>query len=278
MDEGLNIQEYINSGVLELYISGTLPEKEAREVASLAEKHPEIQEAISRVEQTMMQYFEAYAGEEPSVTILEGALAMMDEQEEDETPVVPFSPPPDASERSDSSSNGWKWLAIAAVLALLFSIGFNLLIYNRWQNLENRFTSLLAERNQLAEDNQTMQTRMEDDQRLLAHLSSFSSKSIDLNGVPLSPESKASVVWNPETQEVLLAAHALPKPEEGFQYQLWAIVDGVPVDAGVFAYNDPNQFLKLVSGQPAAFAITLEKEGGSPTPTLEKMYVYGDAV
>ena len=46
MDEGLNIQEFLDSGVLELYVSGVLPEAEAREVTELAGKYPAILEAI----------------------------------------------------------------------------------------------------------------------------------------------------------------------------------------------------------------------------------------
>ena len=34
--------------------------------------------------------------------------------------------------------------------------------------------------------------------------------------------------------------------------------------------------MKAVKGKPVAFAITLEKAGGSPTPTLEEMYVMGE--
>ncbi|MEM7372903.1 MAG: anti-sigma factor [Bacteroidota bacterium] len=281
MDESLNIREYIDSGILDLYVSGTLSEAEAREVTALSEKYPEIQEAISRIEQTMMQYFEAYAGDGPADSVLAGALSMIEEEEND-TPIIPLNQG-DSSSDSISSENAspsstWRWLAAAAVALLLISVVFNFVLYNRWQDMEGQFASLMAERTQLAEENQHIRARMEQDQQLLAHLSDPVSESIRLRGVPLSPESQAAVVWNPTTQKVLLAAHSLPQPEAGFQYQLWAIVDGVPVDAGVFAHNNPNQFLKLVSGDPAAFAITLEKEGGSPTPTLEQMYVYGEPV
>ena len=34
--------------------------------------------------------------------------------------------------------------------------------------------------------------------------------------------------------------------------------------------------MKVPKGNIAAFAITLEKQGGSPTPTLEEMYVIGN--
>lgn len=285
MDEGLNIQEYLDSGVLELYVSGTLSEEEVQEVAMLAEKHPEIHEAILGIEETMIQYMEAYAPEDssPSLSILESVLAGIEKEEKTgdsqeaekshDTPVVPLT----SSEPALRSSwSRWQWLAAAAVVLLLVSVVLNIFFYREWQETEDQFLALSNERTQLAEENQSMRTRMEGDQALLAHLSDLDSKAILLNGLEISPESRAAVVWNPQTDEVLLASHQLPKPQTGFQYQLWAIVDGTPVSAGVFDHAQANQFLLAVSGEAAAFAITLEKEGGVASPTLEQMYVYGE--
>jgi anti-sigma-K factor RskA len=77
---------------------------------------------------------------------------------------------------------------------------------------------------------------------------------------------------------VALKVNNLPQPAADEQYQLWTIVDGSPVDMGVIDNNFQEKLLamKAVKGSPAAFAITLEKAGGSPTPTLEEMYVMGE--
>ena len=85
----------------------------------------------------------------------------------------------------------------------------------------------------------------------------------------------AEVFWN-ENNQVFLNPKNLPAAPTGKQYQLWAIVDGKPVDMGMYDPNNKSlvQEMKTVS-KPQAFAITLEKEGGSPTPTMEEMYVMG---
>ena len=69
----------------------------------------------------------------------------------------------------------------------------------------------------------------------------------------------------------------MPKAPEGKEYQLWAIVDGKPVDLGMYDENNSQklQAMKTIS-KPQAFAITLENKGGSPTPTMEQMYVLGN--
>ncbi len=71
---------------------------------------------------------------------------------------------------------------------------------------------------------------------------------------------------------------SLPKTPTGKQYQLWCIIDGKLVDMGVIDKEFENKVLtiKAPKGSVVAFAITLEKQGGSKTPTLEEMYVIGN--
>ena len=86
----------------------------------------------------------------------------------------------------------------------------------------------------------------------------------------------ATVYWNTESKDVYLLVNKLPKPVPDKQYQLWAIVDGKPVDAGIFDMREGISFVKLKTIPKAeAFAITLEKKGGSATPTMDAMYVMG---
>ena len=56
---------------------------------------------------------------------------------------------------------------------------------------------------------------------------------IAMKGQPVAPQSLTTVYWNKQTKDVFLLVNALPKAAAGKQYQLWAIVDGVPVDAGM---------------------------------------------
>ena len=60
------------------------------------------------------------------------------------------------------------------------------------------------------------------------------------------------------------------------QYQLWALVDGKPVSAGMYsAEKDTKEILANIP-KAQAFAITLEKQGGSTSPTMENMFVMGN--
>lgn len=59
------------------------------------------------------------------------------------------------------------------------------------------------------------------------------------------------------------------------QYQLWAIVDCKPVDAGMISTEKGVYHIQKMRsfGKAQAFAITLEKADGSPTPTMDQMIV-----
>jgi len=98
-------------------------------------------------------------------------------------------------------------------------------------------------------------------------------KKIDLINIPGKASGHAQVIWNTKTHEVFVAGVSLPAPPSGKQYQLWAIVDGKPVDAGVM-HEIKNVAQKMKTFDRAdAFAISIEKEGGNPTPT--EVYMMG---
>jgi anti-sigma-K factor RskA len=99
-----------------------------------------------------------------------------------------------------------------------------------------------------------------------------------LKGTPTNPNAMATVYWDKATNDVyLLVNHMSPTPSDK-QYQLWAIVNGKPVDAGVFSVSaDTSGIHKMGRFENAqAFAVTVERLGGSPTPSLETMVVIGN--
>jgi len=103
-------------------------------------------------------------------------------------------------------------------------------------------------------------------------------KFIKLNATPHAPkEASIMVAFNPNKKEVMLdmAKVNMPKTDKAHQYQLWAIVDNKPVDAGMIDMDKAHVMVKMKNIPRAQlFAITLEQAGGSPTPQ-GPMYVMG---
>lgn len=283
MDKSLNISALLESGQLELYVAGSLSPEEAAEVTHLARKHPEIQAEIEAIEQAFQAYASSYAPTAASPDTLQTALGQIDalQAENASAPApdtgktVPFSSPAsDQEESTQKRSRGWSRYLVAAVL--LISLGVNLWLYFRWQDTRQQLTQVIAQREVLAQERNQMQTSLNQQDDMLAHLSAPQSRTVLLEGLEISPQSQVRVVWNPNSEQVLLKVDALPPPPAGKQYQLWAIIGGSPVSAGVLAPGASIQWMQEVGGEPAAFAITLEPEGGSVNPTLDQMYVIGN--
>ena len=101
-------------------------------------------------------------------------------------------------------------------------------------------------------------------------------KRVQLGAVPgntiTNQDNYMLVYWNPNTKKVMLADAHLPDLSPDQQYQLWALYDGKPVDAGVFDAKDNNSvgFQKDVAGAQA-FAVTVEPKGGSKSPTMKNL-------
>ncbi|WP_161622655.1 anti-sigma factor, partial [Cesiribacter andamanensis] len=144
-----------------------------------------------------------------------------------ETPVRPLQP-------ASAARTGSHWLIAASIgLALLSSLAA-LYFWNRWQETEERLASMQAQNSVLAQNVRTLENSSARLQQSLAVLTDPGYRTVPMKGLSPAPNARAVVYWNPSTATVYLNAGSLPKAPAGKQYQLWAIVDGKPVDAGVF--------------------------------------------
>ena len=271
----MNIQAIIESGDLELYVLGALPDAEVRKIASLAATHPDLRQEIEAIEKALMSYAEAQAPNGPSDQVLTGALAQIEEEEKaapgsSEGLVVPMNQRGSAAGRFQPI---WAW---AAAVALLIVSGIsNFLLYGDLNESQSQLLALQQENLEIAQNLNQASFQLGEVKEKMAFLERPGIKRIELGGVPGHEDDNVVVYWQPTEAKVLLTAAKLPEAPTGFQYQLWAIVDGQPVDAGLLEGLDNWQKMKAISGEAAAFAITLEPAGGSVGPTLDQMVVIG---
>lgn len=279
----MDIQAYISSGILESYVLGELSAAEAREVEELAARYPELQEELRLVEETLEAVIKAAEVAPPSNLRAELFAKIAPVPAKDLPPTQPASRQENVrlhpSNDSASGSGGAPhWLAAASIgLAVLSSLAAAY-FWSRWQATEDQLAGLLAQNTVLVQHVSTLENREEAAHEILAILNSTEFKVVPMLGQPAAPEAQAVVYWHPEQARVLLNPGSLPEAPEGKQYQLWAIVDGKPVDAGVFDTTGDSLLKQMKQiDQASAFAVTLEPRGGSPSPTMEQLYVLGNA-
>lgn len=267
----MNTKEYISSGIIESYILGLASHEEAGILECVMKNNAEVKAAFEEAQKTLEDLATAQSVTPP--TDLKSKLWNKIQQEqiaEEVKPVVSADIPaakPQEEVKIQGNSN-WKAFAIAASVLFLVSIAGNVFWMNNQSETKKEIAKIQTEKKSQDLAMQKMNQKME-------MISNPDMKMVMLKGVEKHTDSKAMVFWNTKTKEVYLNAESLPKAPEGMQYQLWAIADGKPVSAGMYTTEKDSKIALANIPNAQAFAITLEKQGGSVSPTMENMYVMG---
>ncbi len=272
----MNSKEYISSGILESYILGHASPEEAGILECVMKNNAEVKEAFEEAQKTfeMLATVQAVTPPEDLKSKI-WAKIQQEQPVEEQKPVIPLQnniQKIDLEEnnrvvKSDKTS-GWRNFAIAASLLFLLSTGVNLY----WMNSQSEIDKQLVK---MKSDKKMNQVAMQNMQQKLDVFANPDMKKVVLAGVEKHPEAKATVLWDSASKDIYLSANSLPKAPEGMQYQLWAIADGKPVSAGMYTEDVDSRIAISNITNAQAFAITLEKKGGSEVPTMENMYVMG---
>ncbi|WP_417601165.1 anti-sigma factor domain-containing protein [Owenweeksia hongkongensis] len=283
----MNTKEYIESGVIETYVLGMLTDAEASEVKQMAQKHPEVQQAIDEMRASLEGYATAHSvapKPEWKDEILAAALAANDSQGQKSTPTkkdTQQEPVVRTMAPDENKKSGFSPIAIAASVALLISLGYNAVQYQSIQDKEEEISKTQLRVAELESENEVMVANFKNAQENLNVLRNASNATFVMKAIEgRDPSYRADVHWDPKSTIAYLDVKSLPQAPQGMQYQLWALKDGKPIDMGVFNADDTQKELMGMGKIPGAdaFAVTLEKAGGVPSPTMEQMYVYGTPV
>jgi anti-sigma-K factor RskA len=276
-----DIKAYIETGILELYVLGDISQAEKLQVEEMAEKYPEIKAELKEIERSLEAYALANKVQPPNhlrdkvlnslVTNFatdtnfptKGITHTEDETRYDNDNIAAL---PKAKVRS---VNFYKYAFAASILALIASV-FGLISLNNQLKKSNEVIASLQTKNTSFANNVKY---MENE---ITVLNDPEVKVLKLQGSPKAPGAQLTVAWSPKKKRVMINLEdmKLAANDKAHQYQLWAIVDGKPVDLGVFDSNkaDTTGMKEMKSVANAAmFAVTLEKHGGVPSPTMTEM-------
>jgi len=267
----VDTKAYIQSGIIESYVLGLTDAHETSEVELLCTQYPEIKKAVDDFALSLEKNAFANAVTPPADVKTKLMAALGNEFENDKAaPVIPFH----TNENGAAPSvKMWQFAAAAAILLFVVSAGLNIYFYGNYKSANDNYQALLLQKNDLQASNGIYQTKANDLAESLQMMADTAMKIVPMKSVKHTSD-LATIYWNTKTKDVYLLQNSLPQTANDKQYQLWAIVNGKPVDAGVIdACTGLCKMKNIPSAQ--AFAITLENKGGSPTPTLSAMYVMG---
>jgi anti-sigma-K factor RskA len=264
----LNLAEYISSGILEAYALGELSASEVAEVEKNLTAYPELRAELNRIEEAQEDFLMQTAVR-PSAAVKEELLRKVSVTVSTESEVIDI--------RSAKQISFWKFAAAAAITVALMSsyLAFN--YHERWKDTQSDLATLIAQNQQVAQDYNQVNQRLDRMENDLQVMDNPKFQRVVMTGTPNAPEAMASVYWNENTREVYLSLQNMKELARENQYQLWAIIDGKPVDAGVFDGNFSGLHkMKEIAKGAVLFAVTVEPRGGKASPTMETMQVKGE--
>jgi len=270
-----DIKAYIESGILELYVLGDVSHEEKLEVEAMAAKHPAIKAELEEIEKSLQSYADANAVE-PAENLRDKILNSLvtnladdrifntKEEEKPEAGVVEMSNPRQVTV--------YKYAFAACFVLLIVSVAALINAYRQIDQSDTLIASLQSQNQRIANT-----VSFKDHELEILHDASF--RMVKLQGTKKSPSSSLMVAFSPAKKKVMIdmADANMPANDKDHQYQLWALVGGKPVSLGVFDADTTSKDMKEMESIASAdaFAVTLEKRGGSPTPTMDEMMVLG---
>lgn len=161
-----------------------------------------------------------------------------------------------------------RWLTFAPIAATLLVAVFGLLL---WRNNARLLRNLERTHAQLEQANQ----QLHDAQQLVALLKSPDTMHITLVAAKTPPQPQAKTIYGPKMGRLLLMANNLETLPPDKVYELWLLPasGAAPIPAGTFKPDAKGKAMMDHSMETAGieakgFAITVEPEGGSQTPTM----------
>jgi len=260
----MEINQFIETGILELYVFGVTSETETDEVIRMAEQHQQVRDEILSIEKAVISLsysMSPYLSAENYEKIREKLLLKHGKTIELK------------SKSSFGSYLGW-----AAAVVFLLGAGY---LYTELNSANDLNAVAETENSKLKKDLNGLQLKNQNTETVLAVIRDENNTIVPLAGQTVAPDAKAKVYWNKEAQTVYIDASGLPDPPEGMVYQVWSLLLSpalTPTSIGLlenFAGNDNKIFAVQGTSNAQAFGITLEPAGGSASPTMAQLYTLG---
>jgi len=258
------MEEFINSGILELYIFGVTTEEENKEVQEMAARHEEVRAEILSIEKAIIDLSYSVSPHLSPDVYHRIRKELIDKHDG----VVQLQP-----RRGISTYIGW-----AAAIVLMFCVGIQYMMYNQETGKTQAAT---AQKNKYEQMVAAIEKENNLNKEKLNIIREKDNTVIPLAGQEVDPNAYAKMYVNTVKKEVYVDIAGLPEAPEGKVYQVWALkLDPItPTSIGILdkaKVAENNGIIKVDNFEGVqAFGITLEPTGGSKAPTMEQLYTLG---
>ncbi|GAA4281081.1 anti-sigma factor [Gaetbulibacter aestuarii] len=265
----MDVNAYIDSGILELYVAGALSEKENEAVYALIQEHPEILQEVLAIESAVLKLTAAASPAEAKSVWEKVKSEIHEAPKETESPKV-----------ITLKKAKYNWVTYTGWAASIVLAAGLLWTLNQNRTLKTDIKTAETQQSELELQIEKSRNNLEETQTLLSVLRDAEIKQVPLEGQGDFTNTYAKVYWDKDQQRVFIDAQGLPDPPRGKVYQVWSLKLSplTPTSLGTIAQfdQDANKIFELPNPNDSeAFGITLEPAGGSETPTMEQLYTLG---
>ncbi len=252
----MNIQDYISSGILELYVLGQLSPEETKEVELMQAAHIEIQREIHEISMGLEKYGQINAIKTPE--------AVADKLFNNLPPKQPVLKQPEGNHVTKSSGSGFSFITILFAIASIIGLIMYFIQQSNHKDEVEQYNKIIAACDSIQQASQIQFA-------LLEQINNPNNQIIDMTPTAAFAGISVYLHYNPTDQRNFLQLINLPDITPQQSFQLWSLKPGQdPIPLDVFA--DRNKIIEVAfENNTATYAITIEPAGGSKTPTLDKL-------
>jgi anti-sigma-K factor RskA len=259
----MNIVEYVESGIIELYAMNALSPNEKKEFERLMVLYPEIGRELNKTKAVLEQYAAGHSMN-PRPQLRQEIIANIQGDQKDDKQK--------GKSRTGDYSLTYKYMIAASLAALVVSTFASWFFYSRWDEAEERYTKLLNEKNDLSQNYNLLKSTFDESVSNLVIMRDESSDVYVLHSKDTMQRFQARVYWSKYSRRSFLDIISVSPPGDGKQFQLWAISGRDTFDAGVFSPGEPLQRMKDIPRVDSWF-ITIEPKGGSLSPNKLQVFM-----
>jgi len=171
------------------------------------------------------------------------------------------------------SSLAWRraeWIAIAASVLLVVSVGLLASVIRDRENVKTALTSQIASSEHVRTSSDSLRTMIMHRDSVIAELTGKNVAMMTLTSSG-SHAPFAHMFWDHARNTWVMVTHDMPDLKPGRTYQLWLVTPNAKISAGTFATKNGEAMIRatyaLDPRQLMALAVTEEPIGGMPQPT-----------
>jgi len=256
----------IESGMLEQYFLGTLPEEQIVVLEKMLAEDELLAAKLSEIEQDFENIAFENAVQPPSF-VKENLFAVI--QEDAKVKTLPKEQEIYKSTTAEKNTTSQAFIWIAAGLAAMFMVS-SVWMFIQWNAAQDDLQITQQELNTVKEQIANLEVNLKDSQVLAEVVKDPNTLQYALKGNDKIPNGFAMAYINHEDKSAIVNAQKLPALPADKTYQMWADVDGEMINMGIIDKSKDVVILQYID-KAASLNITIEPVGGSDHATVSQL-------